>query len=514
MATRFATFGALYVVALFLEPAERWKDPRVTALLLALGVVLLLVGITRKTVPVFLVVAMAHPLVLYFPDVPNHVNVEIYASVLLLVAIGYTWGRKEAYPGDDDCFEMVRHVLQVSMVLIYVLAGFAKLNTDFINPQVSCVGGMLSDLAAIATRRMLGVPRVVFAAAAVGLSLAAVLDARPAARTLPRSVRATVVALALLLTLIALRLAPAMSPAATSVLVLLTAGMVILWELVGGVLLTVPRLQGPLLAFSWTMHAMLSLIGFVHFGALAFAMLFTFVPGRYFDLVTANVRLPLLGRPVPRAYLYLAANLLTGIVSGFVSRTAAAVMFNLSVLFFLWPILRDVVAQAPRPAWPGVSLWSRRTPAWLYAFPVVLLLHGLTSYLGFRTAGNFTMFSNLRTEGPRSNHLLLGGNPLKVGAYQEDVVRFTAVDDSLAALGDRSQPLQGNQVPVVEFRKWIYQWTREGRTIPMTFEYRGRVHSTESITADPEWRTPSRDWAMRLMDFRIIQTDGANECRW
>jgi hypothetical protein len=151
---------------------------------------------------------------------------------------------------------------------------------------------------------------------------------------------------------------------------------------------------------------------------------------------------------------------------------------------------------------------------WLYAFPAVLIVHGLTSYLGLRTAGNFTMFSNLRTEGARSNHLLLGRNPLKLGRYQEDVVRFTAVDDSLAAFGENVQPLQGNQVPVVEFRKWIYRWTEEGRRIPMTFEYRGQIHSTSDITADPAWRTTQRDWAMRLMDFRIIQGDGANQCRW
>jgi hypothetical protein len=163
-------------------------------------------------------------------------------------------------------------------------------------------------------------------------------------------------------------------------------------------------------------------------------------------------------------------------------------MFNLSALFLLWPILRAVVAQAPRAAWPGVSLWSGKTPGWLYLFPVLLLVHGLTSYLGLRAAGNFTMFSNLRTEGARSNHLLLGGNPLKVWGYQEDVVRFIAVDDNLAAFGENRQPLQGNQVPAVEFRKWIYRWTKEGRSIPMTFEYRGQVHSTENITTDPVWR--------------------------
>jgi hypothetical protein len=177
-------------------------------------------------------------------------------------------------------------------------------------------------------------------------------------------------------------------------------------------------------------------------------------------------------------------------------------------------MLDAVVARAPRPVWPGVSVWSRRTPAWLYAFPVFLLLYGLTSYVGLRTAGNFTMFSNLRTEGARSNHLVLGSNPLKIWGFEEDVIRFVAIDDSLAAFDDKYLPLKGNQLPIVEFRKWIFGWTREGRVVPLTFEYRGQVHSTENITADAEWRTPRRDWPMRLLDFRVVQSQGANECRW
>ena len=512
--TRFATFAALYVIALFLEPAERWKDPTVTALLLALGVLLLAVGLTRKTLPVFLVVAMAHPLLLSFPDVPNHVNVEIYVSLLLLLAIGYTLWRSDEYPTDDACFELVRPVLQLSMILIYVLAGFSKLNTDFLNPQVSCAGSMLADLAEAAMRRTFGVPRVLIGAVVVGGSLVAVLSARPAARTIPVSARAALFALILFPVALAVRLAPAIPAGVMALMVLGTAGMVILWELVGGLLLMVPRFQGPLLAFSWTMHAMLSLIGFVHFGALAIAMLFTFIPAPYVDLVTTRVRLPFVGRSVPRSHAYLASGLLTGVVSGFGSRIVAAVMFNVAVLFLLWPMLRAVVAQAPRPVWPGVSLWSRRTPAWLYAFPVCLLLYGLTSYVGLRTAGNFTMFSNLRTEGARSNHLVLGSNPLKIWGFQEDLIRFVAIDDSLAAVDEKSLPLQGNQLPIVEFRKWIFRWTREGRAVPLTFEYRGQVHSTENITADAEWRTPRRDWPMRLLDFRAVQSQGANKCRW
>ena len=41
------------------------------------------------------------------------------------------------------------------MIAVYVMAGFAKLNTDFLNPAVSCVGDMMHDLR---TSREFGCP--------------------------------------------------------------------------------------------------------------------------------------------------------------------------------------------------------------------------------------------------------------------------------------------------------------------------------------------------------------------
>jgi hypothetical protein len=48
----------------------------------------------------------------------------------------------------------------------------------------------------------------------------------------------------------------------------------------------------------------------------------------------------------------------------------------------------------------------------------------------------------------------------------------------------------------------------------MTFLYQGQVHTTDNIVTDPVWRTTERTWAMRLMDFRLIQPEGPNRCRW
>ncbi len=512
--TPFSTFASLYMTALFLEMAERWTYPVFTLVVLLLAALFVWIGITRLTFLIFLAVTTAHFLLVQFPDVANHVNVAIYCNILMMTGIGYSLARSREFPTDADGFELIRPLLQISMILVYALAGFHKLNTDFFDPAVSCVADLVGDLTHMASTRVAGIPTRLVLLAGVLLLVHALLSAWSARRSLSTAKRVGVLGMTVVAGILVFRLAPAIPSAAMTAAILAMAIVVITWELIGGLLLSVPRLQAPVLAFSWTMHATLALIGFVDFGAFALALLFTFVPRPYRDLLEGETRLPIVGRPVRRIHLYLVLGVLAGVSAGLDRRLIGAFVFELAALVFIWPLVAAALAPPPRPAWTGVPLTSRLTPRWMLVFPVLLLLHGLTSYLGLRTAGNFSMFSNLRTEGARSNHLLLSDNPLKLWGYQEDVVRFIRIDDRQARIGYQYQPLQGQLLPVVEFRKLIYAWTRAGAAIPLTFEYRGTIHSTKDITTDPAWRTGAWDWEMRLMDFRAIQPDGPNSCRW
>jgi hypothetical protein len=455
-----------------------------------------------------------HLLLVQFPDTANHVNVAIYCSVLMAAAAVYTLVRRREFPTDDDAFELVRPVLQVSMILVYALAGFAKLNTDFFDPAVSCVADLVGDLDRMVGSRVIGVPTRLVLLAGILLAVYAILSERSARRPLAPAARAGAIVATGLAAVAGYAVIAGLPDTAITTLILVMAVVVVVWELAGGLLLAIPRMQAPILAFSWSMHATLALIGFVDFGAFALALLFTFVPRPYSELLSGPVRVPVVGRLVPRPYVYFGLCALAGIAAGLDRRLLGALLFELAALVFIWPLVAAAVAQGPRPPWTGQPITGRATPAWLFLFPVLLLFHGLTSYLGLRTAGNFTMFSNLRTEGPASNHLLLGGNPLKLWGYQEDVVRFIRIDDRRSRIGYQYQPLEGNLLPVVEFRKLIYQWTRAGFMVPLTFEYRGEVHSTTDITRDPAWQTRTRDWPMRLMDYRVIQPGGPNACRW
>ncbi|NJO34612.1 MAG: hypothetical protein HC869_17260 [Rhodospirillales bacterium] len=75
-------------------------------------------------------------------------------------------------------------------------------------------------------------------------------------------------------------------------------------------------------------------------------------------------------------------------------------------------------------------------------------------------------------------------------------------------------PLEGQKLPLVEFRKLIAAWAKRGLRTPIVFEYQGKVFASDNITADPTWSPARWDWEMILLDFRVIQPEGPNKCRW
>ncbi len=173
-------------------------------------------------------------------------------------------------------------------------------------------------------------------------------------------------------------------------LVLLTAIMVSSWELVGGLLLTVPRFQVAILPFSLTMHAALALVGFVDFGALALSLLFVFVPPDYVRMLTVPATLPFSRLQIHRVHVYFMINVVGGVLSGvntyiypfLRSLLVAGIFFDIAVLVFIWPILSAVFSPSRRPVWGGVSVLNSRMPRYMSVFLVSLFLFGMTSYMG------------------------------------------------------------------------------------------------------------------------------------
>ncbi|MGW0158952.1 hypothetical protein ACWDUN_06470 [Mycobacterium sp. NPDC003323] len=517
----FSVFATLYTVAMLLELAERWQTPWFTGAFAILATIFVVTGITRAKFLVLLTVVTGYVAVAEFPEVANHVNLMLCLNVAMIGVLGFSLIRHRTTPDDD--YAAIAPILRISLILIYALAGFHKLNTDYLDIAASCAAGIFTSVIRALQTSLLGIPLVVPLAVTAGI-----LGYRLSRRGrfgrpehLRFTITVTAIGLAGLTVMAVVLLYERLGPLITTI-GLIAAVAVLGWELVGGFLLSVPRLQAAIVVFSLTMHATLALIGFVDFGALAVALLFAFVPDGYRQLLIEGTAR--LGRyAIPRTLCYVLAAVAIALLSGVHTHLhripewtlISGLMLDAALLLLIWPLLATAFSSPPRPHWSGVRILDKRTPIALYLVPVLLVFIGLTPYLGLRTAGNFSMFSNLRTEGEQSNHLLLGSNPLKIWGYQEDVVWIIDIDDRYGrVIHHYDRGPRGFALPVVEFRKWIHEWDKAGYRVPLTYGYNGFRHTTDDIVSDPAWRTERRTPGMVLLDFRVIQPGSPNYCRW
>jgi hypothetical protein len=464
--TAFSIFCVFYMTSFLLDVTEEWEYPGAAFVFLLLISVIFLKGVNRWSFSIFLVLSTAHILGSDFPDVGNHNNIFLLCNFLLMTGIIYASLRPEAAPSDDDLFEILKPPLRVTLALVYFFAGFHKLNWDFFHPLTSCAAE--------------------FSHGALGVLLLPELS-------LPRFA------------------------------VFGTAIAVLTWELGGGLMLWWRALQAPVLLVCWMMHSFLAQMVFFDFSSLAFTLLLTFIPRPYWDLMREKSVVDMGLIRLHRVSMYFYINTIAAVAAGlYFWQHGYRPSFHrwqgralvLGSVVFLWPILQQMFKGRQRVRWGGVPMWSRNTPGWLVTFPAFMVFFAMNPYLGLRTAGTFTMFSNLRTEGDASNHLLLGSNPLKLWGYQEDVVEIIDIDPRHAT--NYRHSLADHLVPVVEFKKRIDEWRRKGKQgLSAVFKYKNRVYETKDLVLDNPWNIQGRDLEMYLLDFRVIQKSPTpTRCRW
>ncbi len=147
----------------------------------------------------------------------------------------------------------------------------------------------------------------------------------------------------------------------------------------------------------------------------------------------------------------------------------------------------------------------RRPLLWI---PVLLVvLNGAAPYLGVKTETSFSMFSNLRTEAGRTNHLLIGRTAQLTG-HAEDLVRIVeATDPELARLAEHRY-----RIPFFELRDHLQRKSAGGRAIRVTFE-RGGLIATLSERDDLDRHAPAVHPLLRkLLYYRSVPPEGVVPC--
>jgi hypothetical protein len=204
----------------------------------------------------------------------------------------------------------------------------------------------------------------------------------------------------------------------------------------------------------------------------------------------------------------------------------AWLLYGLFWLAALAPCLRSPGAPDPPPAFAV----PHKT---LLALPLLVLANGANPYLGLKNVQAFSMFSNLRTEGGASNHLLVPAAS-QLFDWQRDLVTIQSSSDSvLAELTEARRyihffsttvhptghpaldgPPPRWRLPFVSLRARVAHFAREGRSgLRLRYERGGVIREVENAETDPE--LSGQPWLVgKLFLLRAVPEGTRGLCMW
>jgi hypothetical protein len=152
-------------------------------------------------------------------------------------------------------------------------------------------------------------------------------------------------------------------------------------------------------------------------------------------------------------------------------------------------------------------------PGCLLLAPALILASSLSPYVGLKTVPTLSMFSNLRTEGERPNHLFMPAR-LKVFGYQDDLVEVVEANHPAFERLQR----QGLLLPWFEFNRQLH---RVGAAMPprrplvVRYVRGGEEHVVRREPGSDGSDLEPIPWHLdKLLRFRAIDKEGPNRARW
>lgn len=398
---------------------------------------------------VFLLLAQTATFWHLSPNLVNHAMFAEIANGTLLAGMVWVALRNPGKPIDTGAvYRLVLPVLRVEVVILYFFAVFHKLNVDFFYLDTSASIVHFENLSSMVQK--LGLP----------------------ALPMPDPVRYLVIYGTLL---------------AEGGIPLLCA-------------FARTRILGVWLGL--TFHYMLGFEDFYDFSAMAYALLFLFAPADFPTRIDtwltgtglrarySAFRSGRLFRIVPPV-LWVGALVLVSLAffdlyHGRASDRAGKILFMgfgaLAMLAWFGAIHGR---GQETPEYPAGAFRFASWAFWI--FPILVFVNGATPYLGLKTRSAFAMFSNLRTEGGQTNHLLVPVSA-QLFAYQRDMVRVEE-----ASHGFQRVVGSGGWIPYFNLRKTMAELSAQGATDIRLVYVRSAVAAGRDVgipapDAERDWR--------------------------
>ena len=362
--------------------------------------------------------------------------------------------------------ELLQPLLRLQLVIVYGLAAWHKLNLDFLNPQSSCAVFLYE--------------RTPF------WNLHANGDA--------------------------MRWGLILGTIATEMLL--------------PVLLSIRRTRNFAVCYGVLFHVTLGLSEFYAFSMTMISLLFLFTPANFCDVAVEfwHGRRQWVNLTVAIGILAIAIILIVWTAATFgpsfaEMRQMPSLRIGLNTVWekvaywaFYWMLLFYLV-----PLGLFTWLWYRQPasfqpsahsfvpiPPVFWILPALLVFDGLNPYLGLKTDTAFAMYSNLRSEGGRTNHLIWR-QPLSLANYQEDLVQIVDSNDhALQVVAQHGWPM-----PFFDLRRHISNLAKEGRkNISITYIRDGKLTRVEAAESEPDLATRPSLLERKLLKFRTITREG------
>jgi hypothetical protein len=183
---------------------------------------------------------------------------------------------------------------------------------------------------------------------------------------------------------------------------------------------------------------------------------------------------------------------------------------RLSIIFeFIWAIITLIPI-----VWFMQALWTNLVNAYskpsknffncgyitIYLLPILVFFNGLTPYLGLKTEVAFSMYSNLKTEGNKTNHLFIPTS-WQIWDYQRDLVQI--LDSDAASLSNYST--NDYLLPYALFQAIV---SHSSPTF-ITYERQGTI----TKLVPPIELLPNRpSWIYKFFHFRPVDAQSRIRC--
>lgn len=168
------------------------------------------------------------------------------------------------------------------------------------------------------------------------------------------------------------------------------------------------------------------------------------------------------------------------------------------------------IRKLPLSSFTSPISWKLKPGYWI--FIILLVINGISPYLGIKLAPAFSMYSNLMTEEGYHNHILVPEKIIQIVDYQDDLVEI---------LESNYPPLQeiahrNRLIPFIILQRLISHNAakEEFENINLTYRRNNKVFSYKNAENDP-LLSKKQSWLFRkFTNFRYVPPPGENVCQW